>query len=246
MPRRIWTHFLPSLFEPDELAGGTAVMIDVLRASTTICHALDAGATMVVPCETVDEAKLESAQLADRQPLTGGERSGLQIDGFDLDNSPLRYRPEVVKGRPIVFTTTNGTRALLRCQSAERILIGAFVNLSSIVRELLASTTDAHLVCAGTDGRITAEDVLFAGAVASRLTEHEPDDASRIAIAAYETSLRDGSIHDALRASRGGRNLISLGLDNDIERAAEMDRFDIVPTWSAAARRICVAPNSLA
>lgn len=233
MTRRVCTHFLPSLFEPDELAGGTAVMIDVLRASTTICHALDAGATMVVPCETIDAAASESVRLADLQPLTGGERNGTQIDGFDLDNSPLRYRPEVVAGRPIVFTTTNGTRALLRCQSAERILVGAFVNLSAIVRQIDTINADVHLVCAGTDGQVTAEDVLFAGAVAERLTNHEPDDSTRIADAAFEVGFSDGSIHSDLRASLGGRNLIALGLDDDIARAADIDRFDIVPTFSA-------------
>ena len=109
MRREIFTHFLPNLFDSAELRGGMAVVIDVLRASTTICHALAAGATAVLPCGEVEEALRLKQELAVENPVLGGEREGKLIDGFDLDNSPFRYTPENVAGRAVVFTTTNGT-----------------------------------------------------------------------------------------------------------------------------------------
>jgi 2-phosphosulfolactate phosphatase len=240
--REIFTHFLPALFDPAELRGGTAVVIDVLRASTTICHALAAGATAVVPCMEIDDALRLKRGLADEGPVLGGEREGQQIDGFDLDNSPFRYTPETVAGRTVVFTTTNGTRALLRCTEAERIVLGTFNNLTAVVRAVFESPGPVHLVCAGTRGAITAEDVLFAGAVMEGLgCEVErcrfADDQSRIALDFYLANAEDGVL-ETLRGSLGGRNCLSLGFDADVTRAAELDRFDLLPCYSPRTRRI--------
>jgi 2-phosphosulfolactate phosphatase len=242
MAREIVTHFLPTLFDPAELRGGTAVVIDVLRASTTICHALAAGATAVVPCLEVDDALRLKRELTDEHPVLGGERDGTQIDGFDLDNSPFRYTPETVAGRTVVFTTTNGTRALLRSAEAERIVLGTFNNRGAVVAAVLESPGPVHLVCAGTRGRITAEDVLFAGAVIDGLgCEIErcrfADDESRIALESYLANAPDGIV-PALRGSLGGRNCLSLGFEADVARAAELDRFDLLPCFSPRTGRI--------
>src|SRR5438132_9688378 len=130
MSGRLFAHFLPTLMDPDELRDGTAVVIDVLRASTTICHALAAGAREVIPCLEVEEARRVAADNSGSRPMLGGEREGVRIEGFDLGNSPGEYRPDTVGGRTVVFTTTNGTRAMLGCRSARRVLIGSFVNFS--------------------------------------------------------------------------------------------------------------------
>src|SRR5438132_10850132 len=106
------------------------VVIDVLRAAPTIFQALAAGATEVVPCLEVEEAKKIAVQIA-RSAILGGERGGKQIPDFDLGNSPAEYTPERVAGKTVVFTTTNGTRAMLRCEAARRVLIAAFTNLSA-------------------------------------------------------------------------------------------------------------------
>src|SRR5262245_6050961 len=139
--RQIDVYLLPALVEPAELAGKTAVVIDVLRATTTIIHALAHGATQVVPCLEVEEAVERASSLArDKQAetlvLRGGERGGRQITGFELGNSPAEYSREVVAGKTVVFTTTNGTRAMQRCREARRVLVGAFVNFSAVCREL--------------------------------------------------------------------------------------------------------------
>lgn len=242
MPRDVFTHFLPTLFEPAELRGGTAVVIDVLRASTTICHALAAGANAVVPCGEVDEALRLKRELAGENPILGGERDGKLIDGFDLDNSPFRYTPETVAGRTVIFTTTNGTRALLRCAEADRIVLGTFNNLAAVVNAVLQSAGPVHLVCAGTRGRITAEDVLFAGAVLDGLGREIDrrrfgDDESRIALDFYLANA-GGTILETLRGSLGGRNCLALGFDNDVARAAEFNRFDLLPCFSSQTGRI--------
>ena len=171
MPGSLTVHFLPSLLDPDELAGATAVVIDVLRASTTICHALAAGAREMIPCLEVDEAWRIAAAAVALRPILGGEREGVRIEGFDLGNSPEEYRPETVGGRAIVFTTTNGTAAMAACRAAQRVLIGAFVNFSAMC-EQSRSRAQVHLICAGTKRKITREDVLCAGAIVDRLLCH--------------------------------------------------------------------------
>src|SRR5437868_6038312 len=123
MPGRLSVHFLPALADPEELRDATAVVIDLLRASTTICYALAAGAREVIPCLEVDDARRTAADLAASPPVLGGERKGIRIEGFDLGNSPDEYRPDTVGGRTVVFTTTNGTAAMQRCRPARRVLI---------------------------------------------------------------------------------------------------------------------------
>jgi 2-phosphosulfolactate phosphatase len=245
MSPHIYVHFLPSLLDPSALRGGVAVVIDVLRASTTIVHALANGAESVIPCEEVEAARATAANLPAGQVLLGGERQGVLIDGFDLDNSPSRYTPDVVAGKTIVFTTTNGTRALQRAATADRILVGAFVNINAIIGSLLAKPRPhIHLICAGTGGRITAEDCLFAGAVAAGILEQvdesaEIDDQARVAIDFFRARNRDrDTFLNAMFDSLGGKDLRKLGLAADIERAAVWNLFDTVPEYCSQSGRI--------
>ena len=145
-------HFLPALTTPEALAGATLVVIDVLRATTVIPHALAVGAKAVIPCLEVEDAVQAAARLPAGQAVLGGERGGLKIDGFDLGNSPDEYTPQTVAGKTLVFTTTNGTRAMMHCRQAQRVLLGSFVNASAIV-DALAADRDVRLLCAGTARR---------------------------------------------------------------------------------------------
>jgi 2-phosphosulfolactate phosphatase len=241
-PRQIDVFLLPSLVEPDQLACRTCVVIDVLRATTTIVHALAAGATQVIPCLEVDEARRLAAEIG-QVAILGGERAGGKIAGFDLGNSPAEYTRSTVGGKTLVFTTTNGTRALARCKAAKRVLVGAFVNFSAICSELAAAESVA-LICGGTDGEVTREDALLAGAIVVELTRSESttlNDQAELAADAWRTAVRfltDRPLGMTLRDSRGGRNLIGIGHENDIDLAAQLDRFDIVPELELAAWRI--------
>ena len=153
---RILVYTLPKFSNPEALAGGTAVVIDVLRASTTIIYALQAGANAVIPCQEIDEARRIAAGFSPDEKILGGERGGMPIEGFDLGNSPEEFTPERVRGKTVVFTTTNGTQALLHVKRAKRILLGAFVNATAVVQHLKGQE-DVHLLCAGTDGQPTDE-----------------------------------------------------------------------------------------
>ena len=170
----IRAYFLPQLVAPGELAGGVSVVIDVLRATTTITAALAAGAREVIPCLEVDDARREAAILPPGQAVLGGERGGLKIDGFDLGNSPSDYTPARVGHKSLVFTTTNGTRAMLHARAADEIWLAALVNLSAVVGRC-AERKRIDLLCAGTGGKITREDVLLAGAIVARLTAPASD-----------------------------------------------------------------------
>jgi 2-phosphosulfolactate phosphatase len=249
-------YLLPDLVEPGALAGKTVVVIDVLRATTTIIHALAAGAREVVPCLEVDEARQVAARLGGEAVL-GGERGGVAIAGFDLGNSPAEYTRERVGGKTVVLTTTNGTRAMQRCKLAGRLLLGAFANFSAVCRELAASDQVA-LVCAGTDGHVTREDTLLAGAIVDDLLRSRAicgtagqassgtlqlNDQALLAADAWQTSVRlmtDRPLGMMLRESRGGRNLIDTGQENDIDLAAQIDRFDIVPELDLKAWRVAI------
>jgi 2-phosphosulfolactate phosphatase len=236
------------------VAGGIAVVIDVLRASTTIATALAHGAAGVRPVLTIDEARaLAAGGGPGSDVLTGGERGGLTIDGFDLGNSPLEYSPARVAGRRIVITTTNGTAALDACSAAAEVLIGAIVNRAAVAARAreLANTNgvaDIHLVCAGTDGQVTEEDLLAAGAIldaASRLPGAHSDTLDASASAAREMfrGVLSASGHEAASAivaafstSRGGRNLIELGMQADLPAAAAIDSLTVVPRLDRRAR----------
>ena len=243
--RQIDVYLLPALVEGSALAGKTVVVIDVLRATTTIVHALAAGAQQVVPCLEVEEAKRAARELGGRVVL-GGERGGLPIAGFDLGNSPAEYTRDRVAGKTVVFTTTNGTRAMQRCQEATRVLIGGFVNFSALCRELV-NVDQIALVCAGTDGHVTREDTLLAGAIVDDLTRSKKaqlNDQALLAADAWRAAVRgltDRPLGIMLRDSRGGRNLIETGQENDIDLAAQIDKFDIVPKLDLTSWRIGVA-----
>ena len=229
------------------VAGGIAVVIDVLRASTTIITALAHGAAGVRPVLTIEQAReLAARNAAGPAMLLGGERGGLRIDGFDLGNSPLEYAPARVAGRRIVITTTNGTAALDACGAAAEVLIGAIVNRTAVAaraRELAMSqgVADIHLVCAGTDGQVTEEDLLAAGGIldaASRLAGSDRDMLDASAMAAREEfrgvlAAADAdpvaAITAAFATSRGGRNLIDLGMQADLPAAAAIDSLPVVP-----------------
>jgi 2-phosphosulfolactate phosphatase len=262
MYRTLAVHFLPELTTPAELAAGVVVVIDVLRASTTITTALAAGAREVVPCVEIEEARQRAEELGRRStkaasddsshgPLLGGERGGLPIDGFDLGNSPSEFTPQTVAGRTVIFTTTNGTKALLACTAAQRVLIGSFVNLSAVVQELTGQLP-IHILCAGTRGRVTREDVLFAGALVEKLVgkiveEEAINDEARIARDVWchamdgvqqPGQLTNQHLAEVLRHTQGGRNLKNIGLDRDILDAADIDRFDFAPVFEASQWRI--------
>ena len=241
-PANVHVHLVPTLFEPGDLAGGVAVMIDVLRASTTICTALANGAEAVVPLSEVPR----TLALAKSDPvgIAAGEREGTPPEGFDLGNSPRDFTPDRVGGRDIYFTTTNGTQALQRMRQADEVLIAAFVNRAAVADRLRGESRPIHFVCAGTDGAKTAEDVLLAGALARDLLGDVPLGSplgTQLAHDHYVARCEEGNVIDAVRSGRGGQNLRRIGLDADIDAAMAESTIDLIPTWDLRTNRLTVA-----
>ncbi len=235
MQPTVSVHLLPSLVDPAELADGTVVVIDVLRATTTITTALAAGAAGIIPCLEIETAR-ERAQQHPDPVLLGGERRGEKIEGFDLGNSPTEYTSAAVQSQTILFTTTNGTRALDRCRQAARVLIAGFVNLSAVARQLKLAAP-IHLLCAGTDGKISVEDSLLAGALVDRLMQQakEPlptNDQACIVQAAWRQASQGAANTpwlSLLEQGLGGQNLARVGLAQDIPICAAIDTCSVAP-----------------
>lgn len=234
MIKELIVRFVPTTIHPTDVQGRCVVMADILRASTTIVQALASGANAVFPQAEIEDSQKLARELG-QGTLVGGERNGQIVPGFDQGNSPLEYTPEIIGGKNLVLCTTNGTYTLTHCRSASRVLIGAFVNLTAICQQL-AEHESAMIACAGTNRSVTDEDVLFAGAVASKLQKHNAEiylnDAARIAAARWESmqsKLANEPLWKIFALSHGGRNLMRLGYEHDVKFCAEIDMFSVVP-----------------
>jgi 2-phosphosulfolactate phosphatase len=225
------------------MKGGVAVVVDVLRATTVIVSALAAGCEAVIPCNEIDEALGVAALRPSGRTLLAGERLGLPIEGFDLGNSPGVFTTEVCEGKTLVMTTTNGTRALLASLEADRVLAVSFPNLAATVRALRDDPKPVHIVCAGTNGRISLEDSILAGAVVADLSmpysRQVPgwsagNDAAEIVSRLWghvpydDDPTNPTELAGVLALGEGGKRVRAIGLGVDIFDAARLDRFPIV------------------
>jgi 2-phosphosulfolactate phosphatase len=241
--RSVHVHLSPLLVPPARLHGCVAVVIDVLRATTTIVHALAAGCGSVVPVAEVEEARRLAAG-ASGEYLLAGERDGLPLPGFDCGNSPGEFTPARCGNKVLVLTTTNGTRALLHAALAERVLVGAFVNFSAVCEQLINEPRPIHIVCAGESGSVALEDTLLAGAFAGSLGDKglsPGNDGARLALDCFAQHGRN--LEQALISGSGGSRLRALGYDEDIRAAARVDTFALVPELRRDPLRIVVGAD---
>ena len=211
-------------FTPDEAAAApTGVVIDVIRATSTICQALASGYERVWCAAEVEDAR----GLADEGAVTlGGERLGVLIDGFDLGNSPREYL--TVRSPILAMSTTNGTRAIVTAaERCERVLIASLLNLEAVTEAARAHGDDVAIFCAGVKGAFALDDSYVAGRIAGLLS----DDRSDAAEAAVRLAASYATAEEAFRASRSGRNLINHGpeLEADIPYCARESVLDVVP-----------------
>ena len=228
--RQLHVHLLPDIVAPGRLAGSVVVMTDVLRASTTIVHALAAGCCSVRPCADIEEAQQLANGMKAGKVILAGERGGEKISGFDRGNSPREFSPCNCKGCTLVFTTSNGTKALLRAAEAERVLVAGFINFSAVCEQLRADARPLHILCAGSDGEPSLEDTLLAGAFVECMCDHyelQLNDSARLAWDCFEN--HGHVLASTLELGRGGQTLKRLGFDEDIKLAAEVDKLTIVP-----------------
>ena len=203
-----------------------AVIVDVLRATSTLSYALANGASSVIPVATPEAAF--AARRAHPSALLCGERDGRIIAGFDLGNSPLEFGREVVAGRPLIFASTNGSIGMLHAARARRRVLGAFVNAAAVLRAV-AGERDVSIVCSGKLGRFSLEDAAFAGWLCRALAERGAEIEGAAARFTMRTAPRDASeVRRVLEGASHGRYLIGLGGEfrRDVARCAEIDALD--------------------
>ncbi len=206
-----------------DLSATTCVVFDVLRATSSMVTALAHGAAEILPARTIEEALALKAGRP--HALLGGERHGELIDGFDLGNSPLEYR-ENVAGRTIISTTTNGTIALRACEHAERVLVGAILNLGALAAELRrAQPEQVVLICAGTFADFALEDAFAAGLLLAAFEEANRTDSATAALGVAKLFPHALA---ALQQARNGRVLAQKGRGAEVEWCAQESRFDVV------------------
>lgn len=220
-----------------DFSGKTAVVIDVLRATSVITTALDNGAREVVPVKTVEEAQSLYAQSDASQALRGGERNAVKIEGFDLGNSPLEYKKKAVEGKTLILTTTNGTNAINNTKGADVVVLACFRNATAVAEHILGRlpqcdrhTHDIVIVCAGTEGRFSMDDGLCAGMLIEllkRKTEVETDDFGLLLNRSYNES--KSNLFSALSDCYHLRRLFTLGFYDDIKFCLETNCTETVP-----------------
>jgi 2-phosphosulfolactate phosphatase len=228
--------FTPEEIKNRRLSDKLIVVIDVLRASSTIITALAYGCRGLVPILSPEQAKEKAQQFKKEEVLLGGEREGRKIKGFDLGNSPREYQKEIVEDRIIIFSTTNGVKTLERVRGAFRIIIASFLNLQATFNYCSKFQGDILLACAGKEGYFSLEDTVCAGMLINSLRDIysttctcQEVDTNLTAQILYKKF--GNNILEMLRKSQHGRYLESIGLRKDLEFCSQLDIFNIVPIF---------------
>jgi len=238
---QLTVYFSPNHLDELELRDKVIVVLDVLRASTTITYAMRAGAREVIPVDSVAQAMKIVGSLNSTSTLLCGERNGKRIEGFKLGNSPAEYTEEAVEGRVLILTTTNGAVALTKAKHARHCFVSSFVNLSATIEALFSlpniEQEQVVFICSGRSTEFALEDATCAGMMLTKILERVPNanlgDASRAALSIYNDFGRD--IFKTLRESEHGKILADLGFEEDIRIASEIDSMPLVPVLEQTA-----------
>jgi 2-phosphosulfolactate phosphatase len=238
--------FAPGGLTPADVQGRTVFVIDILRATTTMCAALNHGAKAIIPVASTEEALRLAQTIGSADVLLAGEKDSVRIPGFHLGNSPLEMTESAVRGKTLIVTTTNGTKALLAAQGAAAVFAVGAVNLTLAAekaREVVEKDGSVLVVCAGRNGAFALDDAYCAGrlaaaALGSRKPRRGLNDA---AIASLDLVRRYGDRWERpLTYSRAGRELIHLGFRGDVLDAARLDAYPVLAYFHD--RRVTLAP----
>ena len=212
------------LFEVDDYV---VVVIDIFRATSSICYGIENGAEAIIPVSEIEECVAYQEKHPDY--LLAAERDGKVVSGFDFGNSPFSYTKEKVAGKTVVLTTTNGTHALHLSRSAKKIIIGSFLNLTAVCDWLKTQQENILLVCAGWKNNFNLEDTLFAGAVVEQLKDSNfrVDDAAIAANDLYQ--IARGDLDGYLKKTSHSERLKKLGIEADIAFCLQVDITTAIP-----------------
>jgi len=231
---KVRAFFTAGSVHPPEVAGSVAVVVDVIRATSTMVTAFGNGAEAVYPTESTEDALRLASSLGRDEALLCGERKGRKIEGFDLGNSPAEYDRATVEGKRLVMSTTNGTRAFLAAGPADRVVAASFLNLSSVVERVeheVARGSSLVVICAGKEDRFSLDDAVCAGVLIREVEERVASDfeTNDSAAAAVALAREFGVDETFLRSTAAGRALVEIGLGSDLSLCARRDVYELVP-----------------
>lgn len=229
---RVQVELTPAQLDEMQLKDKNIVVIDVLRASTTIAVALKNGAKEIIPVGNIESAVKVSGSLFGDVTLRAGERNAKMIEGFNLGNSPGEYKEELVRGKSIIFLTTNGSGAMVKGRHAKNLVVAGFVNISTVVSFLHDLQSDFIVVCAGKENSFSIEDTVCAGRIINLMRkaadmEIVVDDAGKAAEVLDRSLGRN--LLKTLKESEHGKYLISLGFGDDLKLCADIDSVQVLP-----------------
>lgn len=237
---KIDVYYTPLGLNTGDLTGRAVVVIDVLRATSSIVTALAAGAKAVVPAASSEEAVRLTSNLEKNGFVLAGERRMLKVEGFGLGNSPREMTPEAVGGKTLFLATTNGTPALLAAQGGDPVLVAAALNYSAVAeraRSLFADRGDLVIICAGRERQFALEDAYTAGRLITTVKKGVRkvvlNDAAQVSL---DLAAQQGGWQDAFAASDAARQLAEVGLGDDVAFCAQPNKTSVVPVY--ADRRI--------
>ncbi|MBI1768084.1 MAG: 2-phosphosulfolactate phosphatase [Bacteroidetes bacterium] len=215
----------PELMHLYEVRNRTVVVVDILRATSCMVTAFAHGVESITPVANLDECR----SMKTKGFVISGERDGKKVEGFDKGNSPFEYLGDQVKGLKIAFTTTNGTQAIEKSKEAKEVIIGSFLNLTTVAKYLLLGENNALIVCAGWKGRVNLEDTLFAGALVEKLKEYLGPDCDAPLAAQHLYNLAKNDMVSFLNASSHVRRLNKLNIHDDIKFCVTPDQYKVLP-----------------
>lgn len=214
----------------DKIENKTVVVIDMLRATSVITTAMSNGCKGVIPVLTVEEAA-EIVRNSKEEFMLGGERKALKIEGFHYSNSPLEYTRESIEGKTLVMTTSNGTKAITRCEGASSILIGAMLNAKAIAKRIAGLNNDVVIVNAGTYGEFSIDDFLCSGYIIDCVLKLVEAELSDIAITSHYVYKNNEDIHSFIKYASHYKRITELGLEADLEYCCRKDIINCVPEY---------------
>ena len=223
-------------------SGKTIVIIDVLRATSTIVNALNNGAKEIIPVGTVEFAVKISGGMFGGLTLLGGERNTKKIEGFALGNSPLEYSSRLVKGKSIILYTTNGTKAIVKAKFSKNLFICSFLNLSAVAEQIIKMNVDFEILCAGRNHSFSLEDTVCAGKLIAEILKIKKDlDLSDTAKASVALNKSFGkNLSNMLSETEHGKLLIENGFEDDIKFCSKLNTIKSVPCFSGNVVKLLV------
>lgn len=218
-------------FKTEEVKDKSVVVLDVLRATTTIVTAIMNGVKGVIPVEDMNEASKISQSVDSDNYLLCGESEGVKIEGYDLGNSPREYTPEVISGKTMIFNTTNGTKAIRKSVGARKVIIASFLNLDAVINTLKKDNNEIVLVCSGWRGRLALEDLMLAGNIIYELFEGKLEenarDGAKVAFGLYEKY--GNNLGKVIMNSNHAERLKEIIGEEDVKYCCQVNSTSVLP-----------------